>query len=144
VVQLGCPLLVPLVEEGWLGDGATDARPSSTLEDRAAEATARRYLGELHAAAPELDVLVLGCTHYPLLRPLLTRVADELWRHGVTLVDSAQAMARAAAGRLADAHLFAPHGGALRCYVTDDARFAEVGSRFLGCPLEQVEKVDLA
>ena len=55
VTAHACPLLVPLAEEGW-------------LDDDVAAAVARRYLDELAAEAPELDVLVLGCTHYPLLR----------------------------------------------------------------------------
>src|SRR5262249_43073744 len=87
VVARACPLLVPLAEEGW-------------LDDAIAEAVARRYLGDLRAEAPELDVLVLGCTHYPLLRPVLERVARELFGHDVALVDSADAMARAAQSEL--------------------------------------------
>jgi len=134
VVQLACPLFVPLVEEGWLGDG-------EPLEAEAAYATARRYLGELRRRAPRLDVLVLGCTHYPLLRSLLSRVAGDLWSHEVRLVDSAQAMARRAAQLLPDAQVTGT--GALECYVTDEARFSEVGSRFLGRRLTHVEKVDL-
>ena len=135
VVQLACPLLVPLAEEGWLGDGAQ-------LEIQAAEAVVRRYLVELHEAAPGLDVLVLGCTHYPLLQPLLERVARSLWRHEVRLVDSARAMAQAAAGALGERRRPAD-SGRLECYVTDEARLGEVGGRFLGQPLGPVEKVDL-
>jgi glutamate racemase len=135
VVQLACPLLVPLAEEGWLGDGAP-------LEVQAAEAVVRRYLAELHKAAPELDVLVLGCTHYPLLQPLLGRVAETLWRGEVRLVDSARAMAQAAALALGERRRTAD-SGRLECYVTDEARLGEVGGRFLGQPLGSVEKVDL-
>ena len=88
VTALACPLLVPLAEEGW-------------LDDDIAAAVARRYLTALVAEAPELDVLVLGCTHYPLLRPLLLRVAQEVFGHAVTLVDSADAMAEVAHAELA-------------------------------------------
>ncbi|MSP59344.1 MAG: glutamate racemase [Myxococcales bacterium] len=137
VAQLACPLLVPLVEEGWLG-GAGDR-----LEDRAAAAIAERYLGELCAAAPNLDVLVLGCTHYPLVRALLARTAERLWDRPIALVDSAQAMARAADRILSQAGLLAGGAGGLSCFVTDDARFAEVAARFLGHPIATVEKVDL-
>ena len=140
VTELACPLLVPLVEEGWLGDGAP-------LEARAAESIARRYLEELHERAPDLDVLVLGCTHYPLLAPLLARLAADIWDHEVKLVDSADAMARAATRALDERHLrrTTPLDDATRlaCYLTDEARFREVGSRFLGRPLDLVEKVDL-
>lgn len=141
VAQLACPLLVPLVEEGWLGDG--DGEGPAGLEQKAAETATRRYLGELRERAPELDVIVLGCTHYPLLRPLLARVASELWRHEVKLVDSAHAMARAAEKLLDGTAAAGGDRGALRCYLTDEARFAEVGARFLGTPLEHVEKIDL-
>jgi glutamate racemase len=128
-----CPLLVPLAEEGWT-DGAV------------AEAVARRYLDELAAAAPELDVLLLGCTHYPLLRGVLERVARERFGHDVKLVDSAEAMAHATFALLALhdlARMSEPVRCALRCYVTDDARIEEVGARFFGRPLGPVERVDL-
>ncbi len=126
-----CPLLVPLVEEGWL-DGEVP-----TL-------VARRYLDELHAEAPDLDVIVLGCTHYPLLRPLLARITSERWGHPVTLVDSATTMAEETATLLTARGLTAIGGeGSLRCAVTDDARFDEIGARFLGRSLGELERVDL-
>jgi len=124
---------VPLAEEGW-------------LDDDVAAAVARRYLRALALDAPDLDVLVLGCTHYPLLRPLLTRVAQEVFGHEVTLVDSAQAMAEVARGELERLGLLrgdGDSGGALRCYVTDDARIDEVGHRFLGRHLGDIIRVDL-
>lgn len=131
VTTHACPLLVPLAEEGW-------------LENEVAAAVARRYLTELRAQAPELDVLVLGCTHYPLLRPLLGRIAEEVFGHSVMLVDSAAAMAETAAAELNRLGLLPPASRAgLRCYVTDDARIDEVGSRFLGRHLGEVTRVDL-
>src|SRR5688572_27764858 len=71
VEQRACPLFVPLVEEGW-------------FEHPAAELIAREYLGPLHDAG--VDALVLGCTHYPLLKPLLQRVMGA----GVRLIDSGE------------------------------------------------------
>jgi glutamate racemase len=132
VVARACPLLVPLAEEGW-------------LDDEIAEAVARRYLTALRDEAPELDVLVLGCTHYPLLRPLLERVTRDLFHHEVALVDSAEAMAQAARAELDGRGLERDGGGAarLRCCVTDDARIDEIAGRFLGRPLDGVERVDL-
>jgi glutamate racemase len=131
VTAHACPLFVPLAEEGW-------------VDDAIAEAVARRYLGELAAASPDIDVLVLGCTHYPLLRPVLERVTRELFRRPVMLVDSAAAMAEAAHLELERRGLARSDGpGRLRCFVTDDARIAEVGERFLGRPLGAVERVDL-
>jgi len=147
VATLACPLLVPLVEEGW-----------TTAEDPVSEMVVRRYLRELAAKAPELDTLVLGCTHYPLLAEVIARVASELWPHPVALVDSAHAMAEATAALLAKQGLLAGSSGSgdvggdgavrllsqrLTCYVTDEARVAEVGSRFLGDSLEDVQLVDL-
>jgi glutamate racemase len=131
VSALACPLFVPLAEEGWL-DGDVPV------------AIARRYLGELRERAPDLDTIVLGCTHYPLLRPTLARVATELFSHEVTLVDSAEAMARAARRELELRGLVRTTAKpGLRCYVTDEARIGEVGARFLGRPIGDVERVDL-
>jgi glutamate racemase len=126
------PLLVPLVEEGW-------------LEGEVPELAARRYLDELHAEAPDLDVLVLGCTHYPLLRPLLQRLADERWGRPVTLVDSAATMVAETDELLGARGLRAAPGaiGELRCALTDEARVDEVGERFLGRTLGAIERVDL-
>ncbi len=138
VVAQACPLLVPLVEEGW-----TD------VDDPVSRLVLRRYLGELRQRSPELDTLVLGCTHYPLLRSALAEVVAELWPHPVTLVDSAQAMAEATAGLLADSQLLAhttdeaDEAERLTCFVTDEARVAEVGARFLGQPLSRIQLVDL-
>jgi glutamate racemase len=126
-----CPLLVPLAEEGWTGDAI-------------AEAIARRYLAELASQAADIDVLVLGCTHYPLLRAVLESVARDLFRHDVALVDSADAMAMAAREQLNLLGLHRKHGeGSLRCYVTDEARIDEIGRRFLGRDLGDVTHVDL-
>jgi glutamate racemase len=150
-----CPLLVPLIEEGW-----------TAADDPVCDQVARRYLRELRQRAPELDTLVLGCTHYPLLATVLGRVASELWGRPITLVDSAQAMAEAAAAELQRRRLLAAVTPApepeqepeqepanipparravdrLRCYVTDEARVAEVGARFLGRDLGAIELVDL-
>lgn len=138
VVGHACPLLVPLVEEGWT---ATD--------DPVSRLVLQRYLRELRRESPDLDTLVLGCTHYPLLRSALAEVVGELWPHPVTLVDSAQAMAEATARMLSADHLLAGDGAQpsaseqLTCFVTDEARVGEVGARFLGRPLAGVQLVDL-
>lgn len=139
VHSLPCPLLVPIAEEGW-----------THADDPVSELVVRRYLTGLRAQAPELDTLVLGCTHYPLLARAIQQVADELWRRPVRLVDSAQAMAEATAAELARCGLLAPPrpapaelGDRLTCFVTDEARVAEVGARFLGRDLGAVRLVDL-
>src|SRR5208337_2689972 len=84
VREKACPLLVPLVEEGW-------------VEHPVTEQVARIYLTEAFGDGfGDADVLVLGCTHYPLLKPLLRRVAPA----HVTIVDSAESTARAVASHL--------------------------------------------
>ena len=81
--EKACPLLVPLVEEGWIDHPVT-------------EQVARIYLEEAFADGfQDADVLVLGCTHYPLLKPLLQRVVPA----HVTIVDSAESTARVVAER---------------------------------------------
>jgi glutamate racemase len=141
VFAQACPLLVPLIEEGWTA-------PSEIVT----ELVVRRYLQALRNDAPALDTLVLGCTHYPLLAAIIGRVAEELWQHGVTLVDSAEAMAEATAALLDEKNLLAPlapldvtpaETNRLTCFVTDEARVAEVGARFLGRSLDGIELVDL-
>jgi glutamate racemase len=134
VTSLACPLFVPLAEEGW-----TDAG------DEVARVVARRYLGELFTRDRAIDTLVLGCTHYPLLRAVITETAWEIAGHDVAVVDSATAMAEAAA---AAAQLTAvpdgrKHAGKLDCYATDISRLDEIAPRFLGEPVTSFELVDL-
>lgn len=123
VIARPCPLFVPLAEEGW-----TDAG------DELVRGIVRRYLGPLREAA--IDTLVLGCTHYPLLREA---IGAEL--PGVALVDSAEAVAAELAGRFGDG---AGRGAAHRFFVTDaPERFLAVAGRFLGRPVRAAEHVDV-
>lgn len=116
-----CPLLVPLIEEGWLDDPVT------------AEVT-RRYLEPL--LAHDIDTLVLGCTHYPLIAPLIARLAGE----GVVLVDSAAAVSDQVAAELAHRGLLtvAPHpadsdgAGDHYCVTDTSQRFERIAAEFLG------------
>jgi glutamate racemase len=133
-LEKACPLLVPLVEEGW-----TDHPVTAEVIDV--------YLNELRsqAAVQSLnpDTLVLGCTHYPLLRPLIERAV----RPGVKVIDSAESTAQAAV------ELFNGRAGAtgsasaqteVRCFATDSVeKFERLGSRFLGRPVGHVELIDL-
>ena len=122
-----CPLFVPLVEEGWLDHPVT-------------RLVAEEYLRPL--LAHQIDTLILGCTHYPLLKPLIAQVVG----NDITLVDSAATVADQAAEllaqnkRLRSADSHPEH----RYCVTDvPQRFQEVGGRFLGRPLHNVELVAL-
>ncbi|HSR16048.1 MAG TPA: glutamate racemase [Gemmatimonadales bacterium] len=127
VHQVACPLFVPLVEEGW-------------FEHPASELIAREYLAPLQQAG--VRALVLGCTHYPLLRPLLQRVMGP----DVALIDSAEATADEVAAAILDRGLEAPaeHPPEHRYAVSDDAaRFMAIGGRFVGGRLSAAEVVEL-
>jgi glutamate racemase len=119
-----CPLFVPLAEEGW-------------TEGDVPRQVAREYLGEI--AARRIDTLVLGCTHYPLLKGVIA----EMMGNGVTLVDSAEATAAVARDMLG-ANVAAGKGAPSYRFLVSDApeSFARVGKRFLGCEVEHVEWVD--
>ncbi len=132
--EKACPLLVPLVEEGWVEHSVT-------------EQVARIYLAEAFADGfGNADTMVLGCTHYPLLKSLLHRVTPG----HVSIVDSAESTARAVASRLPQFVL--PKGVAetrrviprLKFFATDSVeKFQRLGQRFLGHPIEDVQHVDL-
>ena len=122
-----CPLLVPLAEEGW-------------ADHPIARLAAAEYLTPLLRQG--IDTLVLGCTHYPLLKGTLQEVAGP----GVQLIDSAEETAKTVAALLAaqglERHELAP--GPPRYFVTDVAeRFERVGGAFLGAPLTAVTTVTL-
>ena len=120
-----CALFVPLVEEGWLDHPVT-------------RLTAQEYLKPLLAEG--IDSLILGCTHYPLLKPLLHEVAGP----GVDLIDSADAIAAQAAQVLSERGLTNPHRQPARYeyFVTDvPLRFQTIGERFLGRHLTNVHLV---
>lgn len=127
---LACPMLVPLAEEGW-------------TTDEIAVLAARKYLVELFAQDPAIDTLVLGCTHYPLLRDVITKVAHEIAQHPVHVVDSASAMAEAARDALGSGPNRRGTAGRLDCFATDTSRLDELAPRFLGEPLTGFELVDL-
>jgi glutamate racemase len=127
VLSRACPLFVPLVEEGW-------------LDDPVAVQVAERYLAPLLEA--RIDTLVLGCTHYPLLLPVLSRVAGP----EVTLIDSASAVAERVARDLEASGLASTgRSGALHAYVTDVAEhFGRLAETILGeaVTLELVDVVE--
>jgi glutamate racemase len=139
VREKACPLFVPLVEEGWVDHPVT-------------EQVARIYLSEAFSnEARDADALLLGCTHYPLIKPLLRQVTPE----HVAIVDSAESTAQEVARRLecwttgktepplasATRAGSVPH---LRFFATDSAeKFRAMGTRFLGLSVEDVLHVDL-
>jgi glutamate racemase len=136
-------LLVPLVEEGWTNHPVTAEVIRIYLDE---------LLSEAHVQKLHPDALVLGCTHYPLLRPLIEQAVPP----GMRVIDSAEAAAEAALrtfnmpehsavdpiavgeqGALTD-------GPLVRCFATDSVdKFQRLGSRFLERPVGEVELVDL-
>jgi glutamate racemase len=127
VVARACPLFVALAEEGYAGKTAT-------------RLVAEEYLAPFRE--DHIDTLVLGCTHYPLLKDDIASVLGP----GVRLVDSATAVAHAVATRLREKnHQRESSQSARTLYFVSDtpARFQRVGKRFLGREVEPVEVVDL-
>lgn len=126
LVTAACPLFVPLAEEGMA------RHPATVL-------IARDYLAPLITSA--IDTLVLGCTHYPLLRDVITEVVGP----GVQLVDSASAVAADVDRILAERALYASGARVQHRFVATDVseRFYRVGRAFLGADINDVEHVDL-
>jgi len=123
VTARACPLFVPLVEEGWLD------HPASRL-------IAEEYLAPL--TQHRIDTLVLGCTHYPLLKPLIADVLGP----SITLIDSAEQTAAAVARELEKSTLRAPatQTGHVHFVVSDaPQQFVKIGKRFLGERVKDVE-----
>ena len=128
VFTRACPLLVPLVEEGW-------------IDHRVTREVLREYLAPMRRHG--IDTLVLGCTHYPLLKNVIRKVVGD----DLTLVDSAESCARFVRERMEHLQLVNTkrrRRGMIQPFVTDDVeRFDELAQRFLGIPSEPAWKVDL-
>jgi len=129
--EKACPLLVPMVEEGWINHPVTDE-------------VLKIYLTEALTAAPATQTLLLGCTHYPLLEPAIRRTLASMG-HPLNIIDSAQATAHSVA-----AHpTLASHHSDLQAqsclfYATDSVeKFERLGSNFLGQPVTGVRHIDL-
>ena len=126
VYSQACPLFVPLVEEGW-------------VEGDIVEDVARAYLESLKSF--DIDTLILGCTHYPLL----TQVIGKIMGDKVRLVNSAEETSKEAKRLLLEMHLLnegAKKSPQIRFYVSDEPEpFRSLGERFLGQPIHSVAKV---
>lgn len=131
VTGQAAPLLVSLAEEGW-------------TEGEVPRLVARRYLEPLIAAG--VRCVVLGCTHFPLLRDTIEAEAAALAGGPIAIVDSASATADEVAGFLAERGQAAdaPRRGSLDLLVTDLPKsFSDVAARFLGEAAPRVEQIDL-
>jgi glutamate racemase len=121
-----CPLLVPLVEEGWLNDEITIM-------------TLKKYLPEM--ISEKVDTLILGCTHYPLLENTIQQIMG----NHVKLIDSGKETAKAVKRVLIETNLLNQSDkiGPDKFFVSDiPMKFEEIGSRFLGKKLHNIERVD--
>jgi glutamate racemase len=121
-----CPLFVPLAEEGW-------------VDHKVTELVAREYLFPL--TLEKIDTLILGCTHYPLLRAAIQSAVGQ----GVTLIDSGEAAALEVETVLDENGLRnpSPHTPHLQFFVSDvPARFGEIGERFLGKAMGRVQRAE--
>jgi len=121
ITALSCPLFVPFVEEGW-------------TQGRAVLEVARFYLKPLKQAG--VDTVILGCTHYPVLKPLIKQVLGG----GVILIDSAKQVAMEVKKTLAqEGILNSSRSGKVEFYVSDNPEwFSSLASRFLGKPVNKV------
>jgi glutamate racemase len=127
VISESCPLFVPIVEEGWLKKDVT-------------RIIADQYLGLLKKK--RIDAIILGCTHYPLLKPIIRRVLGKR----IALIDSAAQTAKAVKKILYDKKIENKKKGRgrYRFYVTDEPHlFKKIGSRFLGGKINNIKKVSV-
>lgn len=127
VVSASCPLFVPLVEEGRFTGAIT-------------RQIVREYLAPLKKS--DIDVLILGCTHYPLLKPVIQEAAGA----SVSLVDSAKETAKEVQRAIDENEIGNPvkKKPAYRFYVSDEPLlFKKIGEKFLGRSIESIEKVEI-
>jgi len=126
VISRACPLFVPLIEEGWIDHAVT-------------RSVAEEYLVELRNG--NVESLILGCTHYPMLTPLI----GELMGPGVHLIDSGAEAARSTAALLAERGQLASGGARHHFYLSDEPpNFTRIARAFLGRELPPTTSVDLA
>jgi glutamate racemase len=125
VYSRACPLFVPLVEEGW-------------TDNAVVEMTVKAYLGSLKQSG--IDTLVLGCTHYPLLKKAIRKFMGR----GVRLVDSAEETASEVAAALKKGASGRKAGKGIHSFFVTDApeRFVKVGRRFLGENVESAVRIE--
>ena len=127
ITAQACPLFVPLVEEGWL-NGLVPSEITAT------------YLKKINVA--NVDTLILGCTHYPLLKPIIKDHVND----NTVLIDSAETVAEEAAILLIEKKMSAnsSNKGLLKCFVTDSPnKFASIAEHFLGYSLDNVQTVPI-
>lgn len=125
VYSRACPLFVPLVEEGW-------------TDNDVVQMTVKAYLGSLKQSG--IDTLILGCTHYPLIKTVIRKFLGS----GVRLVDSAEETAKEVESELKNGVLTRKKSSAIHSFFVTDApeRFIKVGRRFLGEKVESAVRIE--
>lgn len=123
-----CPLLVPLAEEGW-------------IKNDIAKQIVQKYLQKFERT--NIDSLILGCTHYPLFKPIIKKVLHD---PDIEIVDSALSIAEMAKQKLEELSLQKNTGkGSFQCYVSDrPQRFQDLAERFLGTEISDVKIVSIS
>jgi len=124
VFGVACPLFVPLIEEGW-------------TEGEIVNLTARKYIASMNN---EVDTVVLGCTHYPMIKHVISSIVE------IPLIDSAIETAKEVRKVLEEKEMICSGAGKKmrKFLVTDSAeKFARVGERFLGYEISDITKIDL-
>ena len=127
ITTQACPLFVPLVEEGWLNGPVPSEITASYLKNINVE---------------NVDTLILGCTHYPLLKPMIQDIVND----NTVLIDSAETVAEEVATILLEKKMSAnsSNKGLLKCFVTDSPiQFENIAKRFLGYSLNNVQTVPI-
>ena len=125
VYSRACPLFVPLVEEGW-------------TDNDVVQMTVKAYLGSLKQSG--IDTLILGCTHYPLIK----KVIRSFMGSDVRLVDSAEETAKEVESELKKGVLTRKKSNAVHSFFVTDApeRFIKIGRRFLGEKVESAVRIE--
>ena len=131
VMGVGCPMFVPLVENGYINE---DCGVTKEIVNE--------YLSKLDDFAP--DVIILGCTHYPLIKNIISKAADEKFGK-VKIVDSGRASAHALKSFLYEKGIAKTEGkGVTRYFVSDEPyNFMRISSLFLGEQVENISKIDV-
>ncbi len=133
VLPVGCPLFVPLVENGYVGE-----------DDPIALLCAKEYVTKLKDFSPAC--IILGCTHYPLLRRVIEKAALEILGYAPKIVDSGASAVSSLEGLLSENGLRAPDGstGKSEFFVSDEPQgFVGTASAFLGRKIETVTRIDI-
>lgn len=130
VLGIGCPMFVPIVENGYIG-----------LDNDVANIIAKEYVSKLCEFSP--DVIILGCTHYPLIKDVIKKWTSELIG-GVELVDSGSCAAEALKNYLESSEICSENGGDTQYFVSDNPHgFRRLASVFLGEAVGDVTKIDI-